>query len=153
MKKLILLIMILIGCLSVSAQRVTLTPFVDGQTYMYSPTDYAVTNTVVRMFTLVTPEAYPATQDLTIKLDSVSGTHTNVAVSIYGVKSLIKNDSTIIGSAVNWVGILGGHLSADTTITISNASANRYRAYKIKVLGTGIGASKVSDFELKIRHE
>jgi len=140
--------------LTATAQRVTLPAMGDGQTYMYTPTDYTVTAAVVRIFTVVTSAPYPATQDLTIRLDSVSGAHTNIAVSLYGVKSLIKNDSTIIGSAVNWVGILGAHASADTIITIANATANRYRIYKIKVVGTGsTGVSKVSDLEFKLRYE
>lgn len=148
MKKIISFAILLIGSLSLSAQSLTLPTLADGTTYFYSPTDYLFTNSVGRYFTLTTQEAYPATQDLTINLHKVSGAHTNVLVALYGTKSLIKNDSTLIGSAVNWK-----LTSADTVVTISNATANRYRIYKWKVVGTGTGVSQISDTELKIRHE
>ena len=148
MKKIILFAILLIGSLSLSAQSLTLPTLADGTTYYYSATDYLFTNIVGRYFTITTQEAYPATQDFTIHLTKVSGTHTNVLVALYGTKSLIKNDSTIIGSAVNWK-----LTSADTVITISNATANRYRIYKWKVVGTGTGISQISDIELKLRHE
>lgn len=154
MKKLIFLFAMLMTVFVASAQKVTLPGLSDGQTYYYTPTDYTLTGTTGLYFTINTATPKPATQDFTIKLDSVSGNHTNVAVSLYGVKSLIKNDSTQIGSTVNWVGIRGGGLSKDTVITISNATANRFKYYKWKVVGTGsTGVSKVSDTELKLREE
>ena len=148
MKKIISFAILLIGSLSLCAQSLTFPTLADGTTYFYSATDYLFTNAVGRYFTMSTQEHYPATQDFTIKLAKVSGAHTNVLVALYGTKSLIKNDSTIIGSAVNWK-----LTSADTVVTISNATANRYRIYKWKVVGTGTGVSQISDTELKIRHE
>jgi len=148
MKRIILFICIAISFLSANAQKVTLPTMGDGVTYFYSPTDYSFTNSVGRYFTLTTAVAHPATQDFVIKLEKVSGTHTNVAVTLYGFKSLIKNDSTIIGSVVNWKGT-----SADTVIAISNATANRYKGYKWKVVGAGTAVSNIADQELKLRNE
>ena len=77
----------------------------------------------------------------------MSGNHTNVAVALYGAKFATSAYSAI-GSAVNWKGTTG-----DTTIVISNATANRYRYYKIVVTGTGTGVTKIDSQELKLYAE
>lgn len=145
MKRFILFITLLFaGLVYTNAQTVEVPPMGD-RTYQYVATDYNLTNTTVRNFVFTAPQSYKATQDYVIKLDSVSGNHTNVAVALYGGKSAIKGDYTAIGSAVNWKG-----QNKDTVIIISNTTANRYRYYKIVVTGTGTGVTKVADQELKI---
>jgi len=58
-------------------------------------------------------------------------------------------DWTIIGSAVNWKGT-----TADTTILISNATANRYSLYKTVVTGTGAASTtKIDVMGLKLHLE
>ena len=149
MKRLILFITLLfVGLVYANAQTVTFPRMVDGDTYQYVATDYNLTNTTVRNFIFTAPQHTPTTQDYVIKLDSVSGNHTNVAVALYGGKSAIKGDYTAIGSAVNWKG-----KNRDTVIIISNTTANRYRYYKIVVTGTGTGVTNVADQELKVYRE
>lgn len=143
MKKLLFLISILFVFVTTQAQTVNLA-MPDGSTYMSVITDYNLTNTTVRNFIYLAPQDFAATQDYLIQLDSVSGNHTNVAVALYGAKFGTSAYSAI-GSAVNWKGV-----SSDTTIVISNATANRYRYYKVVVTGTGTGVSKVDAQELKL---
>jgi len=149
MKKIIL---ILIACISFAfaqAQSVTLPPMGSNVTYQEVLTDYTLTNAVGRSFLWNAPQAWPCAQDFIIHLDSLSGNHTAVVVSLYGQKSSLKNDSTIIGSAVTWYGIAAGG-SPDTTIIISNTSENRYRNYKSIIKGTGTGTTKIDTQALKL---
>lgn len=150
MKKYILLLIVLMVGVFASAQSVTLPAMPFGDTYQYIPTDYTVTNTTARTFIFFAPQHEKNTQDYVIKLDSVSGNHTAVAVVFYGGKSLIKGDWTQIGTAT-WTTV--PKPSADTTIIISNATANRYRYFKATVTGSGSGVTKVSDQELKLWRE
>jgi len=152
MKNFILFIMLLVG-MTLTAQTVT-HPTMAGSaqnpnaTSQLVSTDYTLTNTTVRNFIFTAPQLKPCTQDFVIKLDSLSGNHTNVAVALYGQKSTIKGDWTIIGSAINWKGT-----TADTVIVISNATANRYSLYKATLTGTGTGTSKVDTQALKLYQE
>jgi hypothetical protein len=145
MKRFILFIALLfVGLVYANAQTVEMPPMGD-RTYQYVATDYNLTNTTARNFVFTAPQSYKATQDYVIKLDSVSGNHTNVAVALFGGKSALKGDYTAIGSAINWKG-----QNKDTVIIISNTTANRYRFYKVVVTGTGVGVTRVADQELKI---
>jgi len=140
MKQFILFIT-LVFALSLTAQTVTLPTMAAaaqnvnavGQTVT---TDYTLSATTVRNFIWTAPQTKPCTQDFVINLDSLTGNHTNVAVALYGQKSTYMGDWTIIGSAVNWKGT-----TADTTILISNATANRYSLYKTVVTGTGAAST------------
>ena len=146
MKKVIFLVIAIISMVAIAnAQSVTVPPMGVGITYQLYSTDTNVTNTTVRTFVFNAPQNFPTTQDYIVKLDSVSGNHTNVAVALYGQKSALKGDWTQIGSTINWKGT-----TADTVIVISNASANRYRNYKIVYTGTGTGVTKVNEQELKL---
>lgn len=134
-----------------TAQSVTLPTmdsYVKGGTYQIINTDYTLTNTTARTFIYTAPQPEPTTQDYVVNLDSLTGNHTNVAVALYGQKSEVKADWTQIGSTVNWIGT-----TADTTIIISNATANRYRNYKAVITGTGTGTTKVDVQELKLFKE
>lgn len=146
MKKLLFLITILAVFFTAQAQTVNFA-MPDGASYMSVTTDYNATNTTVRNFIFLAPQEFAATQDYLIQLDSVSGNHTNVAVALYGAKFATTAYSQI-GSTINWKGV-----SADTTIVISNASANRYRYYKAVVTGTGTGVTKVDSQELKLYNQ
>ena len=106
---------------------------------------YKITNTTAGYVLFYAQMNQPSTQDFVVKLDSVSGNHTNVAVSIYGQKSELKGDWTQIGSTVNWKGT-----TADTVILVSNASANRYQNFKITYTGTGTGVTKINKTFLKL---
>lgn len=150
MKKIILFLMLMVAFVA-TAQTVTLPTMASatnninatGQTVV---TDYTLTATTVRNFIWTAPQPKPTTQDFVIKLDSLTGNHTNVAVALYGQKSQYKGDWTQIGSTVNWKGT-----TADTTILISNATANRYSIYKTVVTGTGAASTtKIDVMGLKL---
>lgn len=146
MKKILFFLMLMVSFIAINAQTVNLTMPADA-TYYGVTTDYNLTSTTVRNFVYLAPQDFAATQDYLIQLDSVSGNHTNVAVALYGAKFATTAYSQI-GSTVNWKGV-----SADTTIVISNASANRYRYYKVVVTGTGTGVTKIDSQELKLYNQ
>lgn len=150
MKKIILFLMLIVAFVA-TAQTVTL-PTMAGAaqdknaTAQTVLTDYTLTATTVRNFIWTAPQPKPTTQDFVINLDSLTGNHTNVAVALYGQKSQYKADWTQIGSTVNWKGT-----TADTTILISNATANRYSLYKTVVTGTGAASTtKIDVMGLKL---
>lgn len=147
MKKYIILIVTLIIGVFATAQTVTYPALSPEATYTYVGTDYNLTNTTARVFVFPTQQAYQTMQDYVIKLDSVSGNHTSVTVVLAGSKSLIKNDWTTIGTVV-WTTV--PIPSKDTTIIISNATANQYRYFRATVTGAGVGVTKVADQELKL---
>jgi hypothetical protein len=140
MKRLILFIIAVFTVVFVEAQVATAKILIPN-TYatITSPTAtasiYKITSTTAGYVLFQAPMNNGSKQDYVIKLDSVSGNHTNVAVAVYGQKSTIKGDWTQIGSTVNWKGT-----TADTTIVISNATANRYRDYKVTYTLTGTGS-------------
>lgn len=153
MKKILSILFLLAFCfaLSIKAQTVTLQSmeaYRTGGTYQLVNTDYNLDTTTARTFIFTAPQAQPATQDYIVNMDSVFGNQTNVAVAIYGQKSAIQADWTQIGSTVNWIGI-----TSDTTITISNATLNRFRNYKAVITGTGNGRTKIDVQELKLFKE
>lgn len=82
---------------------------------------------------------YPTTQDLLVKLDSISTPGATVALT----GSKFGDTYVAIGSAVTWKGT-----TADTTIVISNSTANRYRYYKATVTRTE-GKAAISDVKFK----
>ena len=149
MKQFILSIMLFVG-FAMTAQTVTL-PTMAGAanntaaTYQLVTTDYVLTNTTARNFIWTCPQPKPVTHDFVIDLDSLAGTHTNVAVAVYGQKSILKGDYTQIGSTINWKGT-----TADTTIIISNATAARYSNYKFTITGTGTGTTTIANLVTKL---
>ena len=81
---------------------------------------------------------FPTTQDLLVKLDSIStpGATVTLTGSKFGTTYAAIDSATWAGS------------TADTTIVISNTTANRYRYYKVTVTRTA-GKAAISDFKLK----
>ena len=81
---------------------------------------------------------YPTTQDLLVKLDSIStpGATVTLTGSKFGTTYAAIDSATWAGS------------TADTTIVISNTTANRYRYYKVTVTRTA-GKAAISDFKFK----
>jgi hypothetical protein len=143
MKKIILMLVMLISMVAISAQIATvniLVPNTFGQ--IVSPTAtadiYKITNTTAGYTLTKASMNSGSKQDFVIKLDSVSGNHTNVAVAVYGQKSALKGDWTQIGSTVNWKGT-----TRDTVIVISNATYVYYQNFKKVYTGTGTGVTKI----------
>ena len=127
------------------AQTVALPAINADQTYLPIATDYTLTNTTARIFTVVAPQHYMCASDFIVQLDSASGNHTNVAVALYGRKSAQTSTWTQIGSTVNWKG-----KTADTTIIMSSTTEVGYREYKWTFTGTGTGTTTIDNQELKL---
>jgi len=87
-----------------------------------------VSGTSSATYALEINKQHPTTQDVLLTLDSIDAPA--VSVQLKG-KKFSENDYSNIGSAVEWAGT-----SADTTITISNATANRYRYIGLTVTAT-----------------
>lgn len=107
-------------------------------------TDYTLTNTTASYFTVDVPRSFEMVEQFTCNIDSASGNHTNVAVSLYG--KVFSGDSWAqIGSTVNWKGT-----TADTTITITASTSNKYRYFKFNYVGTGTGTSKIDSQSFRV---
>lgn len=141
MKRLLFLLIAVMGFAFANAQTI----YVDKpSTYAAYSTDVTVTNTTAATVYFEGRQDFKATQDYLCQLDSTSGNHTNVAVELYGQK-FDSGAWSQIGSTVNWAGT-----TADTTIIISNTTANRYRKYKAVFTGTGTGVTTVDSQEFKV---
>ena len=153
MKNLMIILFVvaaMFACNPAGAQTVSIGTLNPDNTYYEITTDYTLTNTTARNFTVTWPQHTMCAQDFIVNLDSASGNHTNVAVALYGRKSDQTATWTQIGSTVNWNGNLNGGAGVDTTIIISNTTENGYREYKWTFTGTGTGTSTISNMELKL---
>jgi len=111
-------------------------------------TNYTLTDAATVWFQWNASKAVPTTQDFQCNIDSVSGDHTNIAITLYGRK--FDDDSwTQIGSTVN-----STHTATHTvTSIISNTILNRYRQYKSEFVLTGTGVSTLDFQILKLWNE
>lgn len=117
------------------------------KTYM-STTNFFAKDTIATGQTPYNIQVYvdkqhPCTQSVRLKLDSISAP--KVTVQLKG--SIFGDVWANIGSAVTWSGS-----TADTTIIITNATANRYRYYDA-VLTRVSGKAKVRQFDIKVNLE
>lgn len=130
--------------IAINAQTAT---FATNGTYGQYTVVQTLTNTTAKWFQVNGYTDWITSIDFQCHLDSTSGNHTNVAVSLYGRK--FSTDSwTAIGSTVNWKGT-----TADTTITISTTSGSRWREYKLNYVGTGTGTSSVTWQKFKLWYQ
>ena len=86
----------------------------------------------------------PCTQSVRVKLKKVGAT-AKVSVQLTG--SVFGDIYTNIGSAVVWSGS-----TADTTISIHNATANRYRYYDLQ-MSRVTGKAEVEQFDINVNLE
>lgn len=114
-----------------------------GSTYAEYALPVTVTNAVTSTVYFTPVQHQPATQDFRVKLTKGTGAQSKVVVTLAGSK--FGDTWSTIGSAVNWK-----LTTADTIITISNATANRYRLYKVTYTGTGTGTSIVNPQYFKL---
>lgn len=147
MKKIIFLVVLLIGMIGATQAQMLTTYGKDGQTFFKVTTDYTLTNTTPKYWQVGTQVDWPCAQTVTVHLDSLAGDHTNVALAVYGRASALTSTWTAIGSPINWKG-----KTADTTIIFANTTENRYREYKILFTGTGTGTTTIADMELKLHY-
>lgn len=145
MKKLFLFICLLVS-FAVSAQLATVQLNLPN-TYVKVNATYNITSTTVGYMLFKAGANTPTTQDYAVKLDSISGNHTNVAIKIYGQK-FDSGAYAQIGSTINWKGT-----TKDTLIIFSNATLNRYRNYKVEYTGTGTGVTRLTYQEFKLYNE
>jgi len=143
MKKIIFIAILGLLAIFSQAQMATVTIPV-GQTYASYGTDHTLTNTTASYLLVKAPQHFPTTQDILVQLTDGATPHTNVAVSLLGRK-FDTGAWVAIGSAINWK-----TTTADTTIIISNATANRYRDFKINYVGTGTGTTTIGLQQVKL---
>lgn len=144
MKKIMFFLALMFAFAISEAQTVAIPALSASETYKEVATNYTLTNTTARTFTLEAPKHYMSATDLILQLDSASGNHTNVAVALYGRKSDQTSTWTQIGSTVNWKGT-----TADTTIIMSSTTEAGYREYKWTLTGTGTGTTTIDNQEFK----
>lgn len=143
MKKFILLIMALVVTVAAMSQLATRVIPQNGS-YADIPTAYNITNTTAGYFLINTFQVRSlTTRDYIVQLDSVSGTHTNVAVVLAGRK--FPNSAWATLATVNWKGT-----TKDTTILINDTVVAGYREYKVTYTGTGTGVTRVKNQEFKL---
>jgi len=148
MKKLFIVLSLVFAVLISNAQMATVYVPVN-QTYVAAPTTYVLTDAVTQYLLIKAPQHNVATQDLLVKLDSLTGNHTYIAVGLYGRK-FDTSAWVQIGSTVTWKGTTSSH---DTTLVISNTTGNRYRDYKVSYTGTGTGTSRITLQQFKLYFE
>jgi hypothetical protein len=137
MRKLLSLFAILVVAIGIQIQGQTASVLLsETKTNAEYATPVTQTGSVTTWFLITNGQQQPATQDLIVHLDSISGGAHASTVKLYGAK-FVPYTWTQIGSTVTWKAVSG-----DTTILVSNATANRYRYYKLEVVNaTGDGTS------------
>jgi len=113
------------------------------RTWVETQAVYTLTNTTAGYVLFNANQHYTATQDFTVTFHKASGTPTRVNVVLYGQKT----------SDTPWVSISTGFwkvTSADTVMTLSNTTANRYRNYKVLYTGTGTGTTTITKQSFKL---
>lgn len=143
MRKLLLILVIAIVAIAANGQTATFEEIPEYHTFKQIDIDYTLTNTTESWFKFTAKKDMMTIQDFQCVLEEGTGSHTNVAVALYGRK--FDDDSWVqIGSTVNWT-----LSTADTTITISNTAYNAYRYYKASFTGTGTGTSTIDQMKFK----
>ncbi len=142
MKRLILIITVLFMSAVAMAQGGTAGLNVENTFYQWTLSDAdTVSGTSAATYALEINKQHPTTQDVLLTLDSIDAPA--VSIQLKG-KKFAENDYSNIGSAVEWAGT-----SEDTTITISNATANRYRYIGLTVTATS-GKAQLTKLKEKI---
>lgn len=147
MKKFILFAVLAIAAItSARAQDVTLN-VTSNATYLSYTTDLTVGSGATKWFKILGDQPQPTTQDLIIHLDSVSGGAHATTVKLFGTKFTTEG-WTQIGSTITWKATTG-----DTTILISNATAARWRDYKVEVVNASGDVTTVDWLKFKLWRE
>lgn len=140
MKAIISMIMCLFLFVGVQSQTKTGT-ITTGNSYIdlnFNAADTVAAGQTTYDIIVFSAQHYPTTQDLLVKLDSISTP--KATVTLTGSKF---GDTYAAIDSATWAGS-----TADTTIVISNTTANRYRYYKATVTRTA-GKAAISDFKFK----
>lgn len=143
MKKIIFVLALMFAFAISEAQIATIT-IPEGKTYTEYTTDVTLTNTTAQYFLFNISSPWYTAQDYIVHLDSLTGTHTNIACVLAGRVSDQTSTWTTIGT-VNWAGT-----TSDTTIIYANTTENAYRQFKLTFTGTGTATSRIANTEFKI---
>lgn len=142
MKKFIFIAILAMFAIVTQAQMVNLSiPL--GQSYVQTSDDFTLTNTTAQYTVVKAAQNYGTTQDFTVSLVKLTGTPTRVNIVLYGQKT----------SDTPWISIATGFwkvTTADTIMTLSNATVNRYSNYKILFTPAGAGTSKIDKQVMKL---
>jgi hypothetical protein len=136
----------LFACNPAGAQIATLN-INEPNTYVEYSTNVTLTDAVAQHFIINAPQDWYTAQAYTVNLDSLTGSHTKIAVVLAGQHSDVESAWTTI-STTNWIGTVPG-TGVDTTMTVINATENGYRRFKITFTGTGTGTTRIDNFEFK----
>lgn len=147
MKKLIILLILLVGAFTATDAQNKTGRIDTGKSFTdnfrFTNADTIAAGRTSYTIVVEAPQHYPTTQDLEIKLDSIA----TPGASLQLTGSKFGTTYANIGSPVVWAGT-----SADTTIVISNATANRYRYYKLTVSRTA-GSALITSYKFKLYYE
>ena len=144
MKKLVLLLIMALCAFTMSFAQASKTGTIStGNSYVdftFASTDVINGTTTTYSVIVKAPQDYASIQNVYLKLDSVSTPRATVQLQ----GQLFDSNAYVnIGSAVSWH---GNH--RDTSIYISNATANYYRNYKVLVTRT-LGTARINDVQFK----
>ena len=142
MKKFILIMVLGLVAVFANAQLATIN-VQSGNTTAIVNTSYTLTNTTANYLVVNAPQVWTTTQDFTVTFHKATGTPTRVNVVLYGQKT----------ADTPWVSIATGFwkvTTADTVMTLSNTTANRYSNYKILYTPAGTGTSNITKQVLKL---
>jgi hypothetical protein len=112
-----------------------------GQQYFKYTSPVTITNDTPVEFHIKTLAEWPTTQHAYIKVDSVSGNHTAIALLLYG-RNFDDAAWTSISSTIVDQGV-----DSDVANTLTNTTETRWRQFKILLTGTGTGVSRVVNLE------
>jgi len=147
MKKALMLGVLLIGMIGFTFGQTATVTIPSSDTYVVYNTDATVASAATVWFKVVGNQHQPTTQDLIIHIDSISGGAHATTVKLFGTKFTTEG-WTQIGSTITWKATTG-----DTTILISNATAARWRDYKIEVVNASGDVSKIDYWKFKLWRE
>jgi hypothetical protein len=145
MKKIVILFLIMMMAVVAFAQRAIIMP--PNATFVSNriAADDTVSGTAVKTYVLETTRNKPFTYDIQLRLDSLSVPAVNSGVSVQLMGKKFETDSwTNVGSAVVWKSLGIYERKSDTTFTISETTAVRWRYLAVKVTGAGTQKTKVS---------
>lgn len=147
MKRAILLSVLLIGMIGYTFAQTATIAVPAGDTYVTYNTDKGIGNGADVWYKIIGNQHTPSTQDLIIHLDSLKGGSMTTTVQLLGTKFTTEGWSAI-GSTITWKATTG-----DTTIVMSNATAARWRDYKVLIHVASGDSVRFDYFKFKLHRE
>jgi hypothetical protein len=147
MKRIMLAMCLLIFAIGLQAQTATV-----NISELKSYTEYLVpvgqTSGTTTSFVVKGNQHQPTTQDLVVHLDSIAGGTHSSTVKLYGSKFSPYTWVQIGNTPTTWKATSG-----DTTIYISNATAARYRDFKIEIVNASGDNTSIAWWKFKLWRE